>query len=106
MTEMFRRSLVLVPLLLLSACSAVQLCPTRHAVGHQAAMSCAELNQVTAATVKRLGYYIDTFVPASSEQRGKVEGKKRDDYDSTYTITVELQCSTTEAVADAVSSVG
>ena len=99
------RLLFLVFAVLVSACSA-SICPTRHSVVHQTAMSCGELNQVTAATVKRLGYNIDDFAPATIEQPGKVLGRKRDDYDNTYTISVDMQCSSSEAIADAVSTVG
>jgi hypothetical protein len=91
---------------LLSACGAMQICPQRHAVVRQSAMSCAQLNQVTAAAVKRMGYNIDSFTTAAAEFPGKLQGTRRDDYDNTYNIAVEMHCSTAEAVADAVSTVG
>jgi len=102
----FGRALALLAAVSLSGCAAGQLCPQRHALVTQSAMSCAELNQVTVATVKRMGYNIDTYVAAAHGQPGKVTGTRRDDYDATYTITVDLACSTTEATADAVSTVG
>lgn len=103
---MFRRLLAVLLSTALSACAAGSLCPQRHAVVHQAAMSCAELNQVTAAAMKRMGYDIKNFVPATNESAGTAQGTRRDDYDNTYSITVDMRCSASEAVADAVSSVG
>jgi hypothetical protein len=104
---MIRRFLTLFLLAVLTTgCGAMQLCPQRHAIVRQPAMSCAEMNQLTAAAVKRLGYNIDSFVPATNEQKGNVQGTRRTDYDDTYKITVEMQCSPSEAVADAVSTVG
>lgn len=104
---MLRRFLTLCPLVFLTAaCGAMNICPQRHSIVRQPAMSCAELNQLTAAAIKRLGYNIDSFTPATNEQKGIAQGTRRTDYDDTYKITVEMQCSTTEAVADAVSTVG
>jgi len=103
---MWRRLLVVLSAAGFSACGAAQLCPQRHGMVHQPAMSCAELNSVTAAAVKRLGFNINNFAPATSEQVGKLEGTKRDDYDNTYHITVELKCSASEAMADAVTTLG
>lgn len=102
---MFRRIPVVLLSAALSACAG-QFCPQRHAVVRQQAMSCAELNQVTAAAVKRMGYDIKSFIPASNENFGTAQGQRRDDYDNTYVITVDMRCSANEAVADAVSTVG
>jgi hypothetical protein len=102
---MSRRLIVL--LCFACGCAAgAPLCPQRHAVVRQSAMSCAELNQVAAGAVKRMGYNIDSFSPAAAEQPGKLEGSRRDYSDNTYRIVVELQCSASESVADAVSTVG
>lgn len=98
--------LALVTPALLAGCSAMQICPQRTAVVRQSAMSCGELNQVTAAAVRRMGYHIETFEPASNEKPGRITGFRHDYYDNRFDITVETTCSTTEAVASAVSTLG
>lgn len=101
-----RHRIVLALAVLASGCSAMQICPQRTATVRQTAMSCGELNQVAAAAVRRMGYTIETFAPASAESPGKITGKRHDYYDSRFDITVDLACSTAEAVATAVSTVG
>jgi hypothetical protein len=69
-------------------------------------MSCAEANRVAAESLKRLGYMIADFAPASVNEPGRITGRRTDTSGSTDDATAVVTCSGEGADIDVVTTRG